>query len=45
MMSAAVHPSGLDPTMAAFLPKPFAIDQLLATVAGLIGHPITASHG
>ena len=42
MMSAAVHPSGLDPTIAAFLPKPFTLDQLRATVVRLIGHPTTA---
>lgn len=45
MMSAAVHPNGLDPTIAAFLPKPFALDQLLATVVRFIGHPTTADHG
>jgi DNA-binding response OmpR family regulator len=45
MMSAAVHPHGLDPTIAAFLPKPFALDQLLATVNGLVGHPTTADQG
>jgi CheY-like chemotaxis protein len=44
MMSAAVHPRGLDPTIAAFLPKPFALDHLLATVVRLIGPPITADH-
>lgn len=45
MMSAAVHPSGLDPTIAAFLPKPFALDQQLSTVVRLIGHPTIADHG
>jgi CheY-like chemotaxis protein len=45
MMSAAVHPNGLDSTIAAFLPKPFALDQLLATVVRLIGPPTTADHG
>jgi CheY-like chemotaxis protein len=45
MMSAAVHPNGLDPTIAAFVPKPFVLDQLLATVVGLIGQPTTADNG
>jgi CheY-like chemotaxis protein len=45
MMSAAVHPNGLDPTIAAFLPKPFALDRLLATVVRLIGSPTPADHG
>jgi CheY-like chemotaxis protein len=44
MMSAAVHPRGLDSTIAAFLPKPFALDQLLTTVVRLIGRPTTADH-
>jgi CheY-like chemotaxis protein len=42
MMSAAVYPKELDPTIAAFLPKPFALELLLATVARLIGQPTTA---
>jgi CheY-like chemotaxis protein len=37
MMSAAVRPDGLDPSIAAFLRKPFDLDHLLAIVAGLIG--------
>jgi DNA-binding response OmpR family regulator len=37
MMSAAVRPDGLDPSIAAFLRKPFDLDHLLALVAGLIG--------
>jgi DNA-binding response OmpR family regulator len=41
MMSAAVRPDGLDPSIATFLRKPFDLDQLLALVTGLIGpsHP------
>lgn len=45
MMSAAVHPTGLDPTFAAFVPKPFVLDHLLAVVTRLIGHPAPADHG
>jgi DNA-binding response OmpR family regulator len=37
MMSAAVRPDGLDPSIAAFLRKPFDLDHLLALVATLIG--------
>jgi two-component system, OmpR family, response regulator MprA len=37
MMSAAVRPDGLDPSMAAFLRKPFDLDHLLALVTDLIG--------
>jgi CheY-like chemotaxis protein len=37
MMSAAVRPDGLDPSIAAFLRKPFDLDHLLALVANLIG--------
>ena len=37
MMSAAVQPDGLDPSIAAFLRKPFDLDHLLALVADLIG--------
>jgi CheY-like chemotaxis protein len=37
MMSAAVRPDGLDPSITAFLRKPFDLDHLLALVAGLIG--------
>ncbi len=39
MMSAAVRADRLDPSIAAFLPKPFDLDQLLALVARLIGRP------
>jgi DNA-binding response OmpR family regulator len=41
MMSAAVRPDGLDPSIAAFLRKPFDLEHLLALVTGLIGpsHP------
>ena len=37
MMSAAVQPAGLDPSIAAFLRKPFDLDHLLDLVANLIG--------
>jgi DNA-binding response OmpR family regulator len=37
MMSAAVRPDGLDPSIAAFLRKPFDLDHLLALVTDLIG--------
>jgi len=37
MMSAAVSPNQLDPSIAAFLPKPFDLDRLLALVEELIG--------
>ncbi len=37
MMSAAVSPNRLDPSIAAFLPKPFDLDRLLALVEELIG--------
>ena len=37
MMSAAVRSDGLDPSIAAFLRKPFDLDHLLALVAALIG--------
>jgi two-component system alkaline phosphatase synthesis response regulator PhoP len=39
MMSAGVNPSRLDPSIAAFLAKPFNFDHLMDTVVGLIGHP------
>jgi CheY-like chemotaxis protein len=41
MMSAAVQPDGLDPSIAAFLREPFDLDHLLALVTDLIGlsHP------
>jgi two-component system response regulator (stage 0 sporulation protein F) len=37
MMSAAVRPDRLDPSIAAFLRKPFDLDHLLALVTGLVG--------
>ena len=37
MMSAAVHPSGLDPSIAGFVRKPFDLDHLLNVVENLIG--------
>jgi CheY-like chemotaxis protein len=37
MMSAAVRPDGLDPSIAGFLRKPFDLDHLVALVADLIG--------
>ncbi len=39
MMSAAVQPSKLDPSIAAFLRKPFDLSELLELVAHLIGPP------
>ena len=36
MMSAGIAPDRLDPSLAAFLPKPFQLDQLLDLVARLI---------
>ena len=39
MMSAAVRPDGLDPSIVAFLRKPFDLDHLVALVADLIGPP------
>ncbi len=38
MMSAAVKPHGLDPTIAGFVAKPFDITDLIGLVARLIGH-------
>ena len=43
MMSAAVGPDRLDPSIAAFLPKPFDLDHLYALVARLIGPAIAAT--
>ena len=37
MMSAAVRPQGLDPSIAGFVPKPFDIAELIDLVARLIG--------
>ena len=37
MMSAAVRSDGLDPSIAAFLRKPFDLDRLLTLVASIIG--------
>jgi CheY-like chemotaxis protein len=39
MMSAAVQPSKLDPSISAFLPKPFDLTELVELVAQLIGPP------
>ena len=39
MMSAAVQPSKLDPSIAAFLRKPFDLTELVELVAHLIGPP------
>ena len=39
MMSAAVKPHGLDPSIAGFIAKPFDITDLVELVARLIGHP------
>lgn len=41
MMSAAVHPTGLDPSIAGFLQKPFDLTRLLTLVIDLIGAPTT----
>ena len=41
MMSAAVHPSGLDPSIAGFVHKPFDLAHLLKVVGNLIGPPHT----
>jgi CheY-like chemotaxis protein len=37
MMSAAVRPDGVDPSISAFVQKPFELTHLLALVANLIG--------
>lgn len=39
MMSAAVNPHGLDPSIAGFLRKPFDLNRLVALVADLIDSP------
>ena len=41
MMSAAVQPHGLDPSIAGFMAKPFDISELVDLVASLIGRPHT----
>ena len=41
MMSAAVQPHGLDPSIAGFMAKPFDITELVDLVASLIGRPHT----
>jgi CheY-like chemotaxis protein len=41
MMSAAVKPHGLDPSIAGFMAKPFDISELVDLVASLIGRPHT----
>src|SRR5215203_2917018 len=45
MMSAAIQPHGLDPSIAGFMPKPFDLNQLVELVARLIGHPNTNGCG
>jgi CheY-like chemotaxis protein len=37
MMSAGIRPDGLDPSIAAFLRKPFDLDRLVTLVTDLIG--------
>jgi CheY-like chemotaxis protein len=44
MTSAAVGEDRLDPGIAAFLPKPFDLDQLLETVARLVGPAAGSNH-
>jgi two-component system response regulator MprA len=39
MMSAAIRPERLDPSISAFLHKPFELSHLLALVANFIGRP------
>jgi CheY-like chemotaxis protein len=39
MMSAAIQPHGLDPTIAGFMAKPFDLNQLVELVVRLIGRP------
>lgn len=39
MMSAAFRPEWLDPSISAFLHKPFELNHLLALVASVIGQP------
>jgi CheY-like chemotaxis protein len=39
MMSAAIQPHGLDPSIAGFMAKPFDLNQLVELVARLIGRP------
>jgi CheY-like chemotaxis protein len=41
MMSAAVQPHGLDPSIAGFMAKPFDLNQLVDLVTRLIGRPHT----
>jgi CheY-like chemotaxis protein len=41
MMSAAVQPHGLDPSIAGFMAKPFDLNQLVDLVVRLIGRPHT----
>jgi CheY-like chemotaxis protein len=45
MMSAAVQPSKLDPSITAFLRKPFDLTELVKLVAQLIGPPHDDSKG
>src|SRR5918993_4498933 len=39
MMSAAIQPHGLDPSIAGYMAKPFDITELVDLVASLIGRP------
>jgi CheY-like chemotaxis protein len=39
MMSAAIQPHGLDPSIAGFMAKPFDLNQLVELVVRLIGRP------
>ena len=41
MMSAAIKPHGLDPSIAGFVAKPFDISDLIELVTRLIGRPLT----
>jgi CheY-like chemotaxis protein len=44
MMSAAIRPEGLDPSIAAFVRKPFDLNRLVTLVADLIGPPLEHRH-
>jgi two-component system phosphate regulon response regulator PhoB len=44
MMSAAVQPDGLDPSIAGFMAKPFDLNQLVDLVVHLIGRPHTTGY-
>ncbi len=43
MMSAAVKPDGLDPSIAGYLPKPFDLDDLLTLVERLLADPMSGT--